>query len=261
MSCDCAQCKQHYRTLGIAYGIPSESEIEEAYREGVKQWHPDLYENYASLRADAEEHFKAIQVAYRELKNHSGSPAESPAESAPLARTPVARTPVERSPVDSVYTPPRSVQDAPVLSFDGAPGCLVESQFTEQIKQMIADHLGRLGSALAIVDLAGARSHAGYSQFFLLAASGIMARDGRNIVSVLWYKDLGEITLIDKSKQGKPGLWQKLVEGNSSGRSESSLQIHRSNGTQFISIGHQVDESVKRIIYKFLLSKKDQVLL
>ena len=253
MSCDCAQCKQHYRTLGIAYGIPSESEIEEAYREGVKQWHPDLYENYASLRADAEEHFKAIQVAYRELKNHSGSPAESPAESAP-----VARTPVDRSPVDSFFTQPRSVQEAPTLSFDGAPGCLVESQFTEQIKQMIADHLGRLGSALAIVDLAGARSHAGYSQFFLLAASGIMARDGRNIVSVLWYKDLGEITLIDKSKQGKPGLWQKLVEGNSGGRPESLLQIYRSNGTQFISIGPQVDERAKRIIYNFLLSKKDQ---
>jgi hypothetical protein len=142
------------------------------------------------------------------------------------------------------------------------PGCLVASQFTEEIKEMIADHLGRLGSALAIVDLSGARSYsAGYSQFFLLAASGIMARDGRNIVSVLWYKDLGEISLIDKSKQGKPGFWQKLVEGNSGGRPESSLQIYRSNGTQFISIGPQVDEGAKRIIYNFLLSKKDQVLL
>ena len=126
---------------------------------------------------------------------------------------------------------------------------------------MIADHLGRLGLALAIVDLAGARSHsAGYSQFFLLAASGIMVRDGRNIVSVLWYKDLGEISLIDKRKQGKPGLWQKLVDGSSGGRPESMLQIYRSNGTQFISIGPQVDEGAKRTIYNFLLSKKDQVL-
>jgi hypothetical protein len=253
MSCDCAQCRQHYRTLGIAYGIPSESEVEEAYREAIKQWHPDLYENYASLRADAEEHFKQIQIAWRELKAHTGAAMETPPTSAPPARTPV-----ERSPVDSVYTPPRSVQEAPVLSFDGVPGCLVESQFTEEIKQMIADHLGRLGSALAIVDLAGARSHAGYTQFFLLAASGIMARDGRNIVSVLWYKDLGEITLIDKCKQG---LWQKLVEGSSGDKPESSLQINRSNGTQFISIGPQVDERAKRIIYNFLLSKKDQAQL
>ena len=73
MSCECAQCRQHYRTLGIAFGMPSESEIEEAYQEAVKQWHPDLYENYASLRADAEEHFKQIQVAYRELKEHNWS--------------------------------------------------------------------------------------------------------------------------------------------------------------------------------------------
>jgi DnaJ-class molecular chaperone len=82
MSCECAQCRQHYRTLGIAFGIPEESAIEEAYREAVKQWHPDLYENYASLRADAEEHFKQIQIAFRELKEHNAAVAESPVESA-----------------------------------------------------------------------------------------------------------------------------------------------------------------------------------
>src|ERR1039458_5149651 len=189
MSCECGQCRQHFRTLGIAYGVPSESEIEEAYHESVKQWHPDLYENYASLRADAEEHFKQIQIAWRELKAHSGAAVETPAASAPAARTPV-----DRSPVDSVFTPPHSVQEAPALSFDGVPGCLVASQFTEEINPILSHHLGRLCSALAIVALAGARSHAGSSQFFLLAASGIMARDARNIVSVLWYKDLGEIT-------------------------------------------------------------------
>src|ERR1035437_10828184 len=48
MSCDCAQCRQHYKTLGFMFGLPSESEIQEAYREAIKQWHPDLYENYAS---------------------------------------------------------------------------------------------------------------------------------------------------------------------------------------------------------------------
>jgi hypothetical protein len=260
MSCDCTQCRQHYRTLGIAYGIPSESEVEEAYHESVKQWHPDLYENYASLRAEAEERFKQIQIAFRELKEHNsatgGRPVEvpavqyaSPASSAQYAAS-------------AQYSQPAQPAAAPELSFDGAPGCLTAPQFTEEIKQMIADHLGRLGSALAIVDLAGARSYAaGYSQFFLLAASGIMARDARNIVSVLWYKDLGEITLIDRRKQGKPGLWQKLVEGSSGDKPESSLQIYRSNGTQFITIGPQVDERAKRIIYNFLLSKKDQAQL
>lgn len=249
MSCDCAQCKQHYRTLGIAYGIPTESEVEEAYREGVKQWHPDLYENYASLRADAEEHFKAIQVAYRELKNHSGGSAESPAESAPAPRTSVDRSP---SPVDSFFTQPRSVQEAPALSFGGAPGCMVASEFTEEVKEMVAVHLGKLGSALALVDLSGGRSRAVPSHFFLLAASGIMMRDARNLVSLLWYKDMGEIGLSEKSKQG---LWQKLG-GNSGSHSESTLNIFRDNGALFASLGHQVDDSAKRAIYDFLLSKK-----
>jgi hypothetical protein len=169
MSCDCAQCRQHYRTLGIAYGMPSESEIEEAYREGVKQWHPDLYENYASLRADAEEHFKQIQVAYRELKEHSGAPEESPAVSIPTVNIPTARTPVERSPVDSFFTQPRSVQEAPAISFGGAPGCLVASQFTTGIEEIIARHLGKIDTPLAIVDLGGARSYAAsYSHFLSL---------------------------------------------------------------------------------------------
>ncbi|MGD0546598.1 MAG: J domain-containing protein [Terracidiphilus sp.] len=251
MSCDCAQCRQHYRTLGIAYGIPSESEIEEAYREGVKQWHPDLYENYASLRADAEEHFKEIQIAWREIKEHSGVALEATAESASAAKTPA-----DRSPVDSFFTQTRSVQDEPELDFGGAPGCLAASQFTEEVKEMVSSHLGRLGSALALIDLSGARSRAVPSHFLLLAASGIMMRDARNLISLLWYKDMGEVSLIDKGKQGKPGLWQKLVDGGSGGRSESTLHIFRDNGTLFASLGHQVDDSVKRVIYDFLLSKK-----
>lgn len=253
MSCDCAQCKQHYRTLGIAYGIPTEAEVEEAYREGVKQWHPDLYENYASLRADAEEHFKLIQVAYRELKAHSGGAVEeAPAVNVSSYSNPKASSPASNNPVDSFYTPSRSVEEAPALSFNGAPGCLVSAQFTEELKEMVDEHLGKLGSALAIVDLSGSRMRSVPSHFFLLAASGIMMRDARNLVSLLWYRDMGEVSLGEKAKQG---LWQKLG-GNSGGRSESTLQIHRDNGTLFASIGPQVDDSAKRAIYNFLLSKK-----
>jgi hypothetical protein len=255
MSCECAQCRQHYRTLGIAYGIPSEVEVEEAYREGVKQWHPDLYENYASLRADAEEHFKQIQIAWRELKEHSGAPEESPAVSIPTVNVPAAKTPVDRSPVDSFFTQPRSVQEAPALSFGGAPGCLVASQFTAEIEEIIARHLGKIDTPLAIVDLGGARSYASYSHFVLLTARGIMVRDARNIVSLLWYKDLGEVNLIDKRKNGKLSLSQRLL-GN---QHNYSLQIYRSNGTQFFSITDQVDDNVKEVIYNFLLRQKTQV--
>jgi hypothetical protein len=255
MSCDCGHCRQHYRTLGIAYGIPSEVEIEEAYREGVKQWHPDLYENYASLRADAEEHFKQIQIAYRELKEHSGASEESPVISIPTVSSPAPKIPV-----DSFFTQPRSVQEAPAISFGGAPGCLVASQFTVEIEEIIARHLGKIDTALAIVDLSGARSYAPtYSHFFLLAARGIMLRDARGIVSLLWYKDMGEVNLIDKRKNGKLSLSQRLLETISGPQHNYSLQIYRSDGTQFFSISDQVDDSVKKVIYNFLLRQKTQV--
>jgi hypothetical protein len=245
MSCECAQCRQHYRTLGIAFGIPEESAIEEAYREAVKQWHPDLYENYASLRADAEEHFKQIQIAFRELKEHNAAVAESPVESAVV------------QPQEEV--PSTSVEAAPSISFGDAPGCLVAPHFTPEAEEMIAQHLGKLGTPLAIVDLTGTRSlPRSYAQFLLLTELGIMVRDARKIVSLLWFRDLGEINLIDKQKPGKSGMWQSLFEGVSGSQSKCVLQIYRNNGTLFYSLSGQADDSVKKVIYDFLHRKKNQ---
>jgi hypothetical protein len=257
MSCDCGKCREHYRTLGIAYGIPSEVEIEEAYREGIKQWHPDLYENYASLRADAEEHSKQIQIAYRELKEHNTIVVESPeevisADSFPPEILPADSFPPESIPEESIHEIPEA---RPSISFGGAPGCLVAPQFTTEIEEIITSHLGKIDTALAIVDLDGARSYARYSHFFLLAARGIMVRDARNIVSLLWYKDLGEVNLIDIRKSGKLSLSQILLGS----QHNYSLEIFRSNGTHFFSITNQVDDNVKIIIYNFLLQQKTQV--
>ncbi|MGA2888006.1 MAG: J domain-containing protein [Terracidiphilus sp.] len=242
MSCECAQCRQHYRTLGIAFGIPEESAIEDAYREGVKQWHPDLYENYASLRADAEEHFKQIQVAYRELKEHNAVSADTPADLA-----------VENVVVKVEETLPA----APSISFDDAPGCLVGPHFTAEVEEIIARYMGKADTALAIVDLSGTRSHAAtYSHFFLLTARGIMVRDSSNIVSLLWYKDLGKVNLIDQRGDRKLSFWQNIATKISGSQPGCLLQISRSNGTNFYSIAGQVDDSVKKVIYDFLMQRK-----
>jgi hypothetical protein len=222
------------------FGIPSESEIQDAYHEGVKQWHPDLYENYASLRADAEEHFKQIQVAYRELKEHNATPDELPEEFS-----------VEKAAVKP--------EETPSISFGDAPGCLTAQQFTPEVEEFIAGCLGKLGTALAIVDLSGARSHAGInSQFLLLATRGIMVRDSRNMTSLLWYADLGEITLIDRRRNSKLSSWHKLVGNISGNQPDYELQIYRSNGTQFCSISSRADDSVKTAIYDFLMLQKSQ---
>ncbi len=238
MSCECAQCRQNYRTLGVAYGIPTEAEIQEAYREAIKQWHPDLFENYAGLRADAEEHFKQIQIAYRELKEHNATPEES----------------AEELPAESVLVKPEA---GPSISFGGAPGCLVAPQFTPEVEEIIARCLGKIDTALAIIDLGGARSRAAtYAHFLLLTTRGVMVRDSRNIVSLLWYKDLGEVNLVDKRKDGKLSLSQRLIEMICVSQSNYSLQIYRSDGTHFFSMTGQADDSVKKVIYNILLQQR-----
>jgi hypothetical protein len=240
MSCDCAKCRQHYKELGFAFGVPSEAEIQEAYKEAVKQWHPDLYENFASLRADAEERFKQIQVAYRELNEHNSVVV------------------AVESPTESIVVQPKGETQS--ISFGDAPGCLSASQFTPEAEAIVSRNLGKLGTALALIDLSGARSRTGnYAQFLLLADLGMMVRDARNIISLLWYKDLGEINLIDKQKSGKPGLWQSLVGGVAGSQAKYALEVNRSNGMLFCSISGQVDDSVKKVIYDFLLRKKDEM--
>jgi hypothetical protein len=306
MSCDCVQCREHYRTLGIAYGIPTEDAIEAAYHEAVKQWHPDLYENFPSLRADAEEHFKAIQVAYREVKEHSGGAAAAPVESATVkpVETPFsdpfaapfsdpfsapssapfsasASAPFtdpfaapasasffssssepSPSPFSAASSAPAFTQPSvPAISFNEAPGCQVGPQFTPEAEEIISRHLGKLGAPLAIVDLGGACPHgASYSQFLLLASNGILARDPRQNISLLWYRDLGEVILIDRHKSAKSGFSHKFfgaLAGDQPPKYE--LQIYRSNGKHFFSVIDPVDDQVKKVIYDFLLAHKPQV--
>jgi curved DNA-binding protein CbpA len=58
--------KECYRILGIT---PDASlyEIKEAYRDLVKVWHPDKYENNPRLRDKAEKQLKQINMAYDTL--------------------------------------------------------------------------------------------------------------------------------------------------------------------------------------------------
>jgi len=251
MSCECGQCRQHFRTLGIAYGVPSESEIEAAYQEAVKQWHPDLYENYASLRAEAEERFKEIQVAFRELKEHN-----APGYTKPVKASSVQYEPSAPHVSSAQYAPPAEQAAAPELSFGGAAGCLVASQFNTEIKEMIAGHLGGAETALAIVDLGGRSRFASYSQFLLVANRGIMMRNSRNIVSLLWYKDMGEVRWIEGQSGSKSGSWNKFLGSLSGSPAGSQLAIHRADGALFLSLTDQVEDSVKRVLYNFFLDKK-----
>ena len=65
---------QHFPVLGIADPPRSKAAIHKAYRTAAKLWHPDRYENNQRKRLEAEEQFKRIQVAYRELCEHFDNP-------------------------------------------------------------------------------------------------------------------------------------------------------------------------------------------
>ncbi|MGA3081754.1 MAG: DnaJ domain-containing protein [Terracidiphilus sp.] len=236
--------------LGFTYGVPTEPEIQEAYKEAVKQWHPDLFENYASLRADAEERFKQIQVAFRELNEHNSVGVESPAEGAPAAGVATAGV--------AAQSVPEKPEELPYIAFGGATGCLNAGHFTPEAEAIVARHLGKLGAAVAIVDLGGVRAYDGsFSQFLLLGTRGSLVRDARNMMSLLWHTDLGEIKLIDRGGSSNPGGWQKLVK-NIAGQPKPELQIYRSNGVPFLTIANQVEDGVATAIYEFLARQKAQ---
>lgn len=75
--CRCSRCVAGLRVLNLEEGA-DEKTIREAYLDQAKVWHPDRFEADQSLRARAEERFKRIQVAVRELREHFQQPAESP---------------------------------------------------------------------------------------------------------------------------------------------------------------------------------------
>jgi curved DNA-binding protein CbpA len=236
--------------------VPTESEIEAAYQESAKQWHPDLYKDYASLRAEAEQRFEQIQIAYRELKAHYQ--AGGPPDEAPPVQPARSDSYAATAEYAQLAQPAQSVA-APELSFDGAPGCLVAEQFDSEIKEMIAGHLGKQERAVAIVDLSGSRSrNATYSQFLLIGGRGIMVRNARGIVSLLWYKDMGELRWIERQSGSKSGSWHKFIGNLSGSPAGCQLHIHRGDGALFLSLTDQAEDSVKRALYNFFQSKKAQ---
>ena len=237
MPCACEQCLQHAKTLGLGASASSKEAIHKAYRDAVKLWHPYRFEGDPGQQPEAEEHFKQVQIAYRALTEHHERPAAWLSES--IAAEP---------------DPP-----APTLSFGNVPGCFTAPRLPAQVETIIATHLGPEQKALAIVDLSRNGSPGGdFSQFLLVASHAVIVRDTLNMTSIIWYADLGEISLIDLRKDGNLGVWQNLLEKVSGTQQKYSLQIYRRNGTHFYSLTGQTDDSVKKVIYNFLLRKKYQ---
>jgi hypothetical protein len=237
MPCNCEQCLQHYKTLGLLKRPSSKAAIHKAYRNSAKLWHPDHFENDPRLRPAAEEHFKLVQVAYRELTKHNSTQVETPFHSTSATAGAI-----------------------PPISFDNAPNCFVGPYFPAHIDRIISDHMGSEDTALAIIDLSWHGSHSGsFSQFLLLTSHAVIVRDTRNIVAIVWYTDLGKINIVDQRSKDQQSPWKKLVAKILGTQQGYLLEISRRNGTLFYSLADEVDDSVKKVVYNFLLRKKHQI--
>src|SRR5580692_4004914 len=111
MPCSCDQCAEHCRTLGLANEPQSKTAIHKAYRTAAKLWHPDRHESDPRRKPEAEERFKKVQIAYRELTEHQKRPAELPLE--------------------TIFAKPAA--PAP-FSFGDAPGCFTAPHFPPDVR-------------------------------------------------------------------------------------------------------------------------------
>lgn len=248
MPCVCEKCLRHHKTLGLTARVPSKAAIRKAFRGAAKQWHPDRFENQPAKRFEAEEHFKHLQIAYRELWEHCEAPEKEPQKDAAANGFAGGAAPIKREP-----------QEPPSIFFGNTPGCYVAPNFPWSVWNVIARYLQDNERALAFVDLSASTAWKGNrSQFIFLTSYRIFVRDALNVISLLWYTDLGEILFVSQQKHGKAGVWQRLVKYLWARKETYSLVIKRHNGAHFFSIDDQTDDRVKRVIYNFLSQMKQQ---
>jgi hypothetical protein len=248
MPCVCTQCLEHARTLGLA-SAPSQEAIHKAYRDAAKLWHPDRFEAEPDRLPEAEEHFKQVQLAYRELSEHHQRAAGSSF---------IAPSATDTPPPDPFAAPAQSGSSATApqtIAFANLPGCFTAPDFPPLAQQVIDAHLSPGQTALAIVDLSRTGD---FAQFMLFAGHALLVRDTLKMASMLWYTDLGEIKMIDQRHQGRLGLWHRLLERINATPQKYALHIHRRSGALFCSLASQADDSVKKVIYNFLLRMKYQ---
>jgi hypothetical protein len=238
MACSCEKCRQHTAQLGLGRGAVTRTAMHKAYRKAAKAWHPDRFAHDAARRHDAEERFKQIQIAFRELTEHNPDGWEEPAPTAE-------------------QLPSRARPTGVALSFGGAPGCYVGPQIPARMTDLIFSLLGAYDSALALIDLGGRRAE-GPSEFLILATHGLLQRDALQIISLLSYADVGEVRLADRRSDGRAGWFQKLVWKLADAGPVYALEIYRRDGTLFCAIERAIEDRAKATLYRFLQDRRQQ---
>ena len=245
MACVCRSCVQHFPVLGIADPPRSKAAIHKAYRTAAKLWHPDRYEGNQRKRLEAEEQFKRIQVAYRELCEHFDNPQ----------RRQVVRE-YRSYDIDDVYNAERfsGVAPPPIIFFGDAHHCFSISHFPEGVEKIImGSALGGAESPVGFVNMSGdLHEHGVPARYILLTNHRLFIRDSSELVHVLWYADLGEIQYIDRHAEKKRAFSHRLFGWLLDKERRFTLKIERRDSSEFYSLKDTPDDRVKKVIYNFL---------
>jgi hypothetical protein len=239
MPCACTTCRLHARTLGAAQLLTTKSAIHKAYRAAAKLWHPDRYENNQRQRLEAEERFKRIQIAYRELCEHHEHPQRAARTAEPVV-------------------PAQQRRRIPTIFFgDTAPGCFSAPNFPGEVQKWIAaTRLDSTEKPIAFINLFQGRSR--ITRYILLTDHKMYIRDATDILHVIWYSDLGEIMLTDLHSGKSLGAWQKLAQAIAGPSRHCSLRITKVNGDLFRELIEQPDDRIKKVVYNFLRQMRSE---
>ena len=237
MACICRSCVTHSRTLGAAHALTSKSAIHRAYRAAAKRWHPDRFQGDDRKRVEAEDHFKRIHAAYQALCEHFENP--------------------QRRPREAEFVTPIRTESPPTIFFGDAPGCYVAAEFPPAVEAcVVATRPETSETPVAFVNLAPEKAR--ISEYILLTNHRMYIRNESELLSVIWYDDLGDVRFIDLDAGKKPGVWQRIAEQIAGKRQRYELQIDRQNGRHFYTLSDRPDDRVKKVVYNFLLQMKSK---
>lgn len=237
MACICKSCVEHSRTLGVGQTFTSKHAIQKAYHLAAKRWHPDRFQGDELKRQEAEERFKRIHAAYAALCEHFDNPLRRPRE--------------------AEFVTPIRTERPPVIYFGDAPGCYSAPNFPEDVQAcIVATRPETSETPVAFVNMTPEK--AGISQYILLTNHRMYIRNERELLSVIWYDDLGEVRLIDLGTEKKNGLWQRIAEQIAGKGPRSTLEIDHRSGRRFYTFTDRPDDRTKKVIYNFLLQMKSK---
>jgi hypothetical protein len=251
--------------LDIENGVPTSEAMHKAYRRVAKAWHPDRFAHDVAKRLEAEEHFKLIQIAYRELTDHNpngwmpGQSAQGPATAGAASMGAYdtlwksdynpAKAAGQPSPQETVPQVASEKKASPSEFFAGVPGCYPIMDLPPQAANLAQRYLEVTDFAYVVIDLSG---HGRFDQFMMVTTYGLLVRNREQNVALLRYDQLGEPRIGGKNRLP----WWRRMMADLSEDFVWTLEIYKTDGTLFYILDEDSNDDVKRAVYRFLHDRK-----